>query len=166
MKKTVWILALILTALSVIVIPVMAKTAAMKQSFSVTATILGTPDPGTSWVTEDGIMQIKRMGQIGLISGEIDNTDFDGEIWLVISLTNDLTTMEGSGHGKFGMSTDDGTIEGTLRVEVDFETGYAIGTFVGTKTTGDYERKKIMGSLESVAAGILDFDGLMLIPQP
>jgi len=165
-KKTVWILAVVLLALPVIVAPVMAETAAMKQSFSATATILGTPDPGKSWITEDGIMQIKKMRQIGLISGEIDGTTFDGSIELVASLNNDSTTMKGSAHGKFDISTADGTIKGTLRLKIDFETGYISGTFVGTKTTGNYEGKKIMGSLESLAAGVLDFDGVILTPQP
>lgn len=166
MKKTVWISIVGLLALSVIMAPVMAETAAMKQSFSATATILGTPDPGKSWITEDGTEQIKKMRQVGLISGEIDGIPFDGEIELVISLTKDGTTLEGSGHGKFDITTADGSIKGTLRVEVDFETGYASGTFVGTETTGDYEGKKIMGSLESLAAGVLDFDGIILTPQP
>jgi len=146
--------------------PVMAETAAMKQSFSATATILGTPDPGKSWITEDGTEQIKKMRQVGLISGEIDGTPFDGEIELVISLTKDGATLEGSGHGKFDITTADGSIKGMLRVEVDFETGYVSGTFVGTKTTGNYEGKKIMGLLESQAAGVLDFDGIILTPQP
>ena len=61
MKKKVWILAFVLLALSSMVVPVMAKTAALKQSFSATATIIGTPDPGKSWITEDGIMQIKKI---------------------------------------------------------------------------------------------------------
>ena len=125
MKKTVWILAIVLLALSVIVAPVMAETAAMKQSFSATATILGTPDPGKSWITEGGIMQNKKMGQIGNISGKIDDTTFNGSIELVISLTNNLATMKGSAHGKFDISTADGTIKGTLRAKLDFETGYA-----------------------------------------
>jgi hypothetical protein len=129
-KKTVWILAVVLLALPVMVVPVLAETAAIKETFSATATILGTLDPGTSWTTEDGVMQIKKMGQIGEISGEIDGTTFDGTIWLVISLTNDLTTMDGSGHGKFEISTADGTIKGMLRVVVDFETGYALGTLI------------------------------------
>ena len=161
--KTVWISIVGLLALSVIVAPVMAETAAMKQSFSATAIIMGTiPDPETkSWITEDGIMQIKKMRQVGDISGDID-----GSIELVISLTNDLTTMEGSGHGKFSITTIDGTIKGTLRVEVDFATNYALGTFVGTETTGNYEGKKIMGSLESLAPGVLDFDGIILTPKP
>lgn len=159
-KKEILISIVGLLALSVIVVPVMAETAAMKQSLSATATISGTPDPGKSWITEDGIMQIKKMRQVGSISGDIDGT-----IELVISLTNDLTTMKGSGHGKFTIATTDGTIKGTLRVEVDFARNYALGTFVGKETTGNYDGKKIMGSLESLEPGVLDFDGIILTPH-
>lgn len=168
MKKTVWTLIVGLLALSLIVAPAMAKTPASKQNFSVTATIYGTiPDPETkSWITNDGTEQIKNMRQVGLISGEIDDTPFEGTIELVISLTKDPTTMEGSGHGKFNITTTDGTIKGKLRVEVDWTQNYAIGTFVGTETTGNYEGKKIMGSLESLSPGVLDFDGIILTPQP
>jgi len=121
-KKTVWTLIVGLLALSLIVAPAMAQTPASKQNFSVTATIYGTiPDPKTkSWITNDGTEQIKNMRQVGLISGEIDDTPFEGTIELVISLTKDPTTMEGSGHGKFNITTTDGTIKGKLRVEVDW----------------------------------------------
>ncbi|MCW4031230.1 MAG: hypothetical protein NWE80_02580 [Candidatus Bathyarchaeota archaeon] len=166
MKKNIWILILGLLAVSVTVTPVIAETAAIKQSFSATATILGSPDPGKSWITKDGTQQTKKMGQIGFISGEIGGTPFDGEIALVVSLTLDETSMQGSAHGKFEISTTNGTIKGTLRVEIDLATIGIVGTFVGTQTTGNYGGKKIMGSLVSPEAGVLDFNGIILTPQP
>lgn len=166
MKKAVCIFILSLLALSIIATLVIAETAAVKQSFSATATITGTTDPGTSWITKDGTQQIKKMRQIGLISGEIDGTPFDGTIVLVVSLTLDETSTEGSAHGKFDISTSDGIIKGTLRVEIDLATIGILGTFVGTKATGDYAGKKIMGSLESLAGGVLDFEGIILTPRP
>jgi hypothetical protein len=87
--------------------------------------------PGESWITNDNILQIKDAEGAGPSAG-----DLPGYMEFTLSGDVDLNTGLGSAHGKWVLSDDHGTIEGTWRVDVTsvvFIEGSAVG-----KGTGDY----------------------------
>ena len=161
MKKRIWIPMIGLLVLSVIMAPVMAKTAATKEPISFTLENITTIPSGKMWLTNDNIQQIKKVKQVGTVSGY-----FDGTMEVVVSMSINWTSGEGSGHGKFVIKTDDGSIGGTFRVEGNWATLHIIGTLVGTNSTGIYEDKKIMCSLEQTEPNEVSIDGIILSPRP
>jgi len=147
--------------LSVITAPVMAKTAATKEPISFTLENIITIPSGKMWITNDNIQQIKKAKQAGTVSGY-----FDGTMEIVVSMTLNWTSSEGTGHGKFVITTDDGSIGGTFRIEGNWATLHIIGTLVGTNSTGIYEGKKIMCSLEQTEPDVVSIDGIILSSRP
>ena len=160
MKKEILIPMIGLLVLSAIMAPVMAKTAATKEPISFTLENITTIPSGKMWLTNDNIQQIKKMKQVGTVSGY-----FDGTMEVLVSMTLNWTSGEGTGHGKFMIKTDDGSIGGTFRIEGNWATSYIIGTIVGTDSTGIYEGKKIMCSLEQTELDEVSFDGIILSPR-
>lgn len=147
--------------LSVITTPALAKTAATKESISFTLQDIITIPSGKMWLTNDNIQQIKKVKQVGTVSGY-----FDGTMDLVVSMSINWTSGEGTGHGKFLITTDDGSIGGTFRIEGNWATLHIIGTFVGTNSTGTYEGKKLMCALEQTELNLVEFDGIILSSRP
>jgi len=159
-KKGILILIVGLLVLSVIMAPAMAKTAATKEPISFTIENMTAIPSGKIWLTNDNILQVKNVKQVGTVSGY-----FDGTMEVVFSQAINMTSGEGSGHGKFVIITDDGSIGGTFRIE-NWGPTFSSGTFVGTDSTGIYEGKKIMGSLESTMPSVASFEGIILSPRP
>ena len=161
MKKRIWMPIVGLLMLSVITTPAMAKTAATKEPISFTLENIITIPSGKMWLTNDNIQQIKKVKQVGTVSGY-----FDGTMEFVVSMSINWTSGEGTGHGKFVITTDDSSIGGTFRIEGNWATLHIIGTLVGTNSAGIYEGKKIMCALEQTEPNVVAFDGIILSSRP
>jgi len=126
-----------------VVAPVMAAPAT-KTPFTAAITLTFLPTEN-QWITEDGIYHVKEQVAEGTVTGDVS-----GEMQLVRHMILDLNTGEGSCHGKFVVTVDGGTFEGSEQSEI---TNYAAlpdgisGTLVA-HGTGDYVGLKMMGSFE------------------
>ncbi|MFB0567835.1 MAG: hypothetical protein ACETVM_04560 [Candidatus Bathyarchaeia archaeon] len=125
--------------------PVIAAPAT-KTLFATEARFVpGNISQGEVWITKDGIRHVK-----GAISEASVTGDILGTMWLVSAETIDLNTGEGSNHGTFVFTVDEGTFEGSFQSAfTPLSPGQLriSGTFVG-QGTGIYEGQKIMASSE------------------
>ena len=135
------------------VAPVIAAPATKTPFTAETSFIPGNISPGEVWITKDGIRHVK-----GAISEAPVTGDISGTMWLVSAETIDLNTGEGAVHGKFVLTVDGGTFEGSFQsVFTPLSPGQLriSGTFTG-QGTGTYEGQKIMVSSE----------GKLILPPP
>jgi hypothetical protein len=137
---------------------------ATKTPFTAEAAfITGNVSPGTMRTTEGDILQIMGSTSTGTVTGDITGT-----ILLVMGETVDMNTGLGVNHGKFVITVDGGTYEGSFR---SMFTGLIFtGTFVA-RGTGTLEGQMMMGSYEGEIT-IVDtlhhvnvaFEGIILSP--
>lgn len=162
MKKAVLIL-LVALALLFTAVP-MAAAPATKTPFTAQATLIPT-SPGKIWITSDGVQQVKGAIAEGTVTG-----DLTGSLAIIQGATLDLNTGEGFMHGKFTITTAEGTFQGSFTGVI---TGYfyTSGQAVG-HGTGAYEAQKIMGAfngyqtmIDDVPTTILALEGLILSPH-
>jgi len=96
-----------------VVTPVMAAPAT-KTLFTAEASFVpGSISTGKGWITKDGIQHVKGAISEGNITGDISGT-----MWLMSDETVDLNTGEGANHGKFVLTVDGGTFEGSFQSKV------------------------------------------------
>ena len=111
--------------------------------FSVSGTLAIT-DPGTQWVSEDGIGHIRDQTQSGLVSGDVT-----GSITVTGKSNVEVATETGSGSGRFTLTTSDGTWEGS------FHGTFAAGVFSGklmARGSGVWEGMRLKASVSQTAA--------------
>jgi len=129
-------------------------TPATKTLFTAEASFVpGNISQGEVWITQDGIRHVK-----GAISKAPVTGDISGTMWLVSAETIDLNTGEGSNHGRFVITVDGGTFEGSFQSAFTLLSPgqlRILGTFVG-QGTGTCEGQKIMASCE----------GKLILPPP
>jgi len=162
MKKAV-LIPLATLALFFLTTPT-AMAPATKTPFTARMTL--TPvSQGKVWITPDGIQQVRGAIATGYITGNIT-----GSLKVIEDSTFNLTTGEGSSHGKVVITTPDGTFEGIF---TGTTTGYYYfsGKAMG-HGTGAYEGQKIMGTYEGhaeiidgVPTAIADIEGIILSPH-
>jgi len=147
-----------------VVAPVMAAPAT-KTPFTATITLTFLPTEN-EWITEDGIYHVKEQVAKGAVTGDVS-----GDMLLVRHMTLDLNTGEGSCHGKFVVTVDGGTFEGSEQSTI---TNYAAGPdgISGTLVahgTGMYKGLKMMGSFEGglIGADTMQaiLEGIILSPK-
>ncbi len=119
-------------------------------------------DPGESWITEDGILQVRGL----LAEGTFNSADLgiaDAAMWKTIDYALDTITGEGTMHGKFVLTIDGaGTFEGSFRDRITNSThlagtvvGQGTGAFAGWKTMGTWYGDIIDGTVENVLEAII-----------
>ncbi len=104
----------------------------------------GVASQGEQMITETGILYVKDAISTGYIEADPDSP-ISGSIWTVLSGSIDLNTMLGSFNGKWIITNEEGTFEGSVVGIV--EVAIVSGKFVG-HGTGDFEGQKIRGSFE------------------
>lgn len=138
MKKALMPVMVLLVLFAVA--PVMAAPAT-KTLFTAEASFIpGSISTGRGWITEDGIQHVKGAISEGTVTGGMSGT-----FWIMSDEVVDLNTGDGANHGKFVLTINGGTFEGSFQSIVYMYT--FSGTFVG-HGTGVYEGQKIMGSHE------------------
>lgn len=147
-----------------VVVPVMAAPAT-KTLFTAESTMTFAT-PGKAWTTKHGIYHVRDQEATGTVTGDIE-----GDIFLVRHMILDLNTGKGSCHGKFVITVDGGTFEGSEQSKI---TNYALppdgisGKLVA-HGTGDFEGLKVTASFEGglISADTiqLTFDGIILSPH-
>ena len=151
-KVTMSIIAL------VVLFTVTPAMAAPATKTPYTATVfLNITDPGESWTTENGILQVRGL----LAEGTFNSPDLgiaDANMWKTIDYTLNTNTGKGTMHGKFVLTVDGmGTFEGSFRDRITDSThlagtvvGQGTGGFAGWKTMGIWYGDIIDGTVENV----------------
>ncbi len=125
-------------------------------------------DPGTMWVSEEGIMHLRGAYWVGteevIVPGGLGTATFE-EWYNHLSL--DPITGAGTLNAKWRLTFPGGSIEGSARGTI--AEGYLLsGTFVGTHGTGDFAGVKKMGSfdgmLTSETTAVADISGIIVYP--
>jgi len=117
-----------------------ARAAFSAQTTVTDGNIITPPEDIKWWITQDNIMQIKRVETESELTGTIS-----GRVRLEISQSLNMDALEGAAHGKFVLTATEGTFQGSFSGQI---TDLSIsGTFVA-HGTGAYEGQKIMGSVE------------------
>ena len=147
------------------VAPVMAAPAT-KTAYTADV-ILTIIDPGETWTTEGGILHVK-----GLIAqGSFDSADLgivDATMWKKLDYSLNTITGKGTMHGKFVLTVNGGTIEGSFRDKITDSTHLA-GTVVG-QGTGGFAGWKTMGTwygdiiVDGPTTIVNVLDAILLIP--
>lgn len=137
---------------------------ATKTLFTAEASFIpGSISPGKGWVTKGGIQHIKGATSEGTVTGDISGT-----MLLVSDETMNLNTGKGTNHGRFVLTVDGGTFEGSFQSIVTLHV--FSGTFIG-HGTGTYEGQKIMGShqgeltVDAIPVVEMVLDGIILLPK-
>ncbi len=104
----------------------------------------GVTSQGEQTITETGILYVIDAISTGYIETDPDSP-ISGSIWTILSGSLDLSTMLGSFNGKWIITNEWGTFEGSVVGIV--EIAAVSGRFVGHGTE-NFERQKIMGSFE------------------
>lgn len=94
--------------------------------------------------TETGILYVKDAISTGYIEAD-PNSPISGAVWTSLSGSVDLNTMLGSFNGKWTITNERGTFEGSIVGTVAVAT--VSGKFVG-QGTDEFEGQKIKGSFE------------------
>lgn len=142
MRKVKKVLISVMALLVVFaVVPVMAAPAT-KTPFAAASFVPRSVSLGKGWITEGGIQQVKGAISEGDVTGDIS-----GSMWIASYETVNLNTGKGNNHGKFVLTVDGGTFEGSFRSVVR-PLGFSC-TFAG-QGTGICRGLKIMGSHEGV----------------
>jgi hypothetical protein len=163
--KKVWISIVALLVLSVVLVaPITAKTVELYASHIEMELI----DPGTMWVSDDGIMHLKSSYWAGTeevsVPGGLGTAIF--EEWYN-HLCLDPITGDGTLSAKWRLTFPEGTIEGSARGTIT--AGYLLsGTFVGTHGSGDFAGVKKMGSFEGMltsdTTAVAEISGIIIYP--
>jgi len=143
-KKVVLMSTIALLALSIMVIsPVKAVT---KEPYWAHHEI-DLMDPGTIWVSEEGIIHTKDSYWKGTNEGSLGVGTL--ELWYK-QISLDPATGEGAFSGKFLITIPDkGTIAGSGRGTIRGFV-YSLGIFIGAIGTGDFEDLIAKGSFEAI----------------
>jgi len=164
MKKVLISIAVLLVLSAVLVAPIKAKTVSPYASHIEMELI----DPGTMWVSEEGIIHLKGSYWAGTeeitVPSGLGTAIFE-EWYNHLSL--DPTTGEGTLSAKWRLTLPEGTIEGSARGKITL--GYILsGTFVGTHGTGIFEGVKKMGSFEGMLTSettvVVEISGIIVYP--
>lgn len=142
MKKALIPLAAVLLLSVMLIAPAKAKTAAAYSSHIETTLI----DPGTQWVSEDGILHIRDSYWKGTEVGTLGDSVL--EDWLSFNI--DLATGAGTFNGYWVLTFDGrGTISGSATGKIAL--GYLItGIFIGPHATGEFEGVQKRGTLDGM----------------
>ena len=125
-------------------------------------------DPGTVWLSEEGIMHLRDAYWAGTeevsVPGGLGTAMFE-EWYNHLSL--DPATGEGTLSAKWRLTFPGGTIEGSARGTIT--EGYVLaGTFVGTHGSGDFAGVKKMGTfdgmLTSDTTAVAEILGIIVFP--
>ena len=164
MKKVLISIAALLVLSAVLVAPIKAKTVSPYASHIEMELV----DPGTMWVSEEGIIHLKGSYWAGteeiIVPSGLGTAIF--EEWYN-HLSIDPTTGEGTLSAKWRLTLPEGTIEGSARGKITL--GYILsGTFVGTHGTGEFEGVKKMGSFEGMLTSettvVVEISGIIVYP--
>ena len=146
------------------VAPVMAAPA---TKMPYTATVkLNITDPGESWTTKGGILQVRGLTAEGFFnSTELDIVN--AIMWKKLDYTLNTITGKGTMHGKFVLTVDGaGTFEGSFRDKITDSThlagtvvGQGTGAFAGWKTMGIWYGDILDTAVENV------IEAIILIPK-
>jgi len=163
MNKKIFLPVMVLLVLFAVA-PVMAAPA-VKMSYTANVSLVVT-DPGESWTTRGGILQVRGLIAIGTFnSADLDIVD--ATMWKTLDYTLNTNTGKGTMHGKFVLTVDGaGTFEGSFRDKITDSThlagtvvGQGTGAFAGWKTMGIWYGDIIDGTVENV------LEAIILMPQ-
>lgn len=114
--------------------------------------------PGTQWITEGGIVQIRDGAGEGIVTGELS-----GSMAFTMNAAFDLTTGKGRAWGKFVCRDNDGkvTFEGTWLMSISYWGNSVEGKSAG-HGTGAYEGML----LKNPFWGYNAYFGLPITPYP
>lgn len=148
-KKALSIVVVLAVALlligPVIAAPKEKNTKAEKTTFTNRIILAGGGiSPGEQTTTGTGILYVKDAISVGYIEPD-PNSPISGSVWTSLSGSVDLNTMLGSFNGKWIVTNERGTFEGSVVGTVAVAT--VSGQFVG-HGTGGFEGQKIKGSFE------------------
>lgn len=152
--KKVALVPVMALALLLMVTPVMARptpTYVEGEFFGIAV------DPGTQWISEKGIVQIRDGVGTGTLTGDIP-----GMMTFTMNAAFDPTTGEGRAWGRFVSSDNYGnTFEGTWLMSVSYWGNYIAGRSVG-RGTGAYEGMLLRNAFWGYNA----YFGLPVFPYP
>ena len=143
-----------------------------KTPFSARVSLVaGNISMGAQSLTAQGILQVKEALSEGTVMS-ISGPDISGTLWTALDGTGNLNTGKGSFHGKWTITTVNGTLEGSTAGDVTLvnsTSGRVFGTLTGHGIIDDTEQK-IKASFEGqVTMGILqvelDLEGILSISQ-
>lgn len=157
--KSIPILVVVLLLL-VVLTPVRAAPKTKTRFAAKASLVAGNISMGTQSITQQGILHVKGAISEGTVTS-ISGPDISGTLWTILDGSGNLNTGDGSFHGKWTITTVNGTLEGSTVGDVVLTNstfGWISGSFSGQGTINHTEQKLKASFEGQVTMGILQVE--------